>query len=108
MFTFLLDGEASAQAGNGGMITYIIYIVLFAVVIGWFFLSNRKKDKEQKKKLSELRVGDKVVTIGGLIGLVANIKDDEITISTSMANTLVTFQRNAISTVVPRDSETNK
>ena len=53
--------------------------------------------------MSKLSVGDRVVTIGGLVGFVANIKDDQVTISTSAANTLVTFTKSAIQSIVKRD-----
>ena len=43
--------------------------------------------------METLSVGDKIATIGGMVGYVANIKDDEVTISTSAANTLVTFTK---------------
>jgi preprotein translocase subunit YajC len=52
-----------------------------------------------------MRVGDQVITIGGLVGKVANIRDDEVTIMTSAANTLVTFKKNAINSVVSRDAK---
>ena len=55
------------------------------------------------EQMSKLSVGDRVVTIGGLVGFVANIKDDQVTISTSAANTLVTFTKSAIQSVVKRD-----
>ena len=54
--------------------------------------------------MNKLQVGDRVVTIGGLVGFVANIKDDQITISTSAANTLVTFTKSSIQTVVKREN----
>jgi preprotein translocase subunit YajC len=45
-------------------------------------------------------VGDNVVTIGGIVGRVVNLKDDEVTISTSVANTLITFKKSSINTVI--------
>jgi preprotein translocase subunit YajC len=53
--------------------------------------------------MGKLAVGDRVVTIGGLVGFVANIKENEITISTSAANTLVTYTKSAIQSVTKRD-----
>lgn len=79
-------------------------IVLYLMVIR----PQKKKEKELKEQMSKLRVGDTVVTIGGLIGRVANIKDDEITISTSVANTLVVFQKAAINAVIKPDDGTAK
>jgi preprotein translocase subunit YajC len=47
-----------------------------------------------------MRPGDNVMTIGGIVGRVANITGDEVTIYTSVANTMMTFKKNAISTVL--------
>lgn len=104
------DGAAT---GGGDMLTggdmmgtlYSIGLLVIMFVVFYFLLirPQRKRDKEMKQQMEKLAVGDKVVTIGGLVGLVANIKEDEITISTSAANTLVTFTKTSISTVVKRD-----
>jgi len=113
MFNYLtiLAEEAGTDSTNiTGMDTmgsiYSIGILIVMFVVFYFILirPQRKRDKELKKELETLCVGDKVVTIGGLVGFVANIKDDEITISTSAANSLVTFTKSAIQTVVKRDN----
>lgn len=94
------------MAGGDLMSTlYSIGLLVIMFVVFYFLLirPQRKRDKELKQQMASLAVGDKVVTIGGLVGLVANIKDDEITISTSAANTLVTFTKSSIQTVIRRD-----
>ncbi len=83
-----------------GMIIVMVAIMYFAVI-----RPNKKREKELKEKMDKLRVGDSIVTIGGIVGRVANIKDDEVTISTSLANTLITFQKTAISTVIKPEDE---
>ena len=84
-------------------------IAIFAVfVILWYVIAlrpQRKKEKELKEKVDKMRVGDQVITIGGLVGKVANIRDDEVTIMTSAANTLVTFKKSAVNSVVSRDAK---
>ena len=87
----------------GSLYSIGILIVMFVVFYFVLIRPQRKRDKELKKEMENLAVGDKVVTIGGLVGFVANIKDDEITISTSAANSLVTYTKSAIQTVVKRD-----
>ncbi|MBR5057065.1 MAG: preprotein translocase subunit YajC, partial [Clostridiales bacterium] len=80
-------------------------------IIIWYFLAlrpQRKKEKELKAKIEKMRVGDQVITIGGLVGKVANIRDDEVTIMTSAANTLVTFKKNAVNTIISRDAKTTE
>ena len=58
---------------------------------------HRLKQSEADRKAT-LELAEKAVN-----GAFANIKDNEITISTSAANTLVTFTKSAISSVVKRD-----
>lgn len=106
----ILAEEATTEAEGafgmdqmGSLYSIGILIVMFVVFYFILIRPQRKRDKELKKEMENLAVGDKVVTIGGLIGFVANIKDDEITISTSAANSLVTYTKSAIQTVVKRD-----
>ena len=99
-------GGGDMLAGGDMMGTlYSIGLLVLMFVVFYFLLirPQRKRDKEMKQQMEKLAVGDKVVTIGGLVGLVANIKEDEITISTFAANTLVTFTKSSIQTVVKRD-----
>ena len=95
---FGLGGDIWGSFASMGLLV-VMFVVFYFVLIR----PQRKKDKELKEQMSKLSVGDKVVTIGGLVGFVANIKDDQVTISTSAANTLVTFTKSAIQSVVKRD-----
>ena len=117
MVDFILRaGETAGATGAGtgtqeemmgsmmGSYASIILLVLMFVVFYFILIRpQRKRDKELKEEVSKMSVGDRVVTIGGLVGFVANIKENEITISTSAANTLVTFTKSAIQSVVKRD-----
>ena len=110
----LFEGTTTSnppQTSTMDMITsyYPIIMLLFLGVIFYFMLirPQRKRDKEQKEMMSKLTVGDKVTTIGGLVGVIAQIKDDEVTISTSVANTLVTYTKAAIQTVEKRESSSS-
>jgi len=95
----------TASADMYGSLVSIGMLVLMFVVFYFILIRpQRKRDKELKEQMEHLAVGDKVATIGGLVGYVANIKDDEITISTSAANTLVTFTKASIQTVVKREN----
>lgn len=96
--SFLGNGEMMGSAASLGLLV-LMFVVFYFILIR----PQRKKDKELKEQMSKLQVGDKVVTIGGLVGFVANVKGDEVTISTSAANTLVTFTKSAIQNVVKRD-----
>lgn len=84
----------------------LIMLGIFAVfAVGmWFFMirPQKKREKELKAQLSKMVVGDNVLTIGGVVGKIANIQEDEVTLTTSVAHTMITFKKSAISTIIPR------
>ncbi|MBR5034990.1 MAG: preprotein translocase subunit YajC [Bacteroidales bacterium] len=77
------DGAAAGQ-GAGGNWSFLIMIVLLFVVM-WLFMirPQQKKQKEMEKFRSELKKGDKVVTIGGIYGTVNEIADKTVDIEIS-------------------------
>jgi preprotein translocase subunit YajC len=97
---------ATGSATSADMLsTYGMLIFVVVVIIAMYFITirpQRKRDKELKSQLSKMSVGDTVVTIGGVVGVVANIKDDEVTITTSVAHTMITFKKSSINNIVPR------
>lgn len=64
--------------------TLIQILPLLLLVVGCYFLLIRpqqKKDKAVKKMLSELKVGDRITTIGGFYATITAIKGDVVTIT---------------------------
>jgi preprotein translocase subunit YajC len=58
------------------MDTSLIFLVLMLVAMYVFmFLPQIRKQKKQKKFITELKKGDKVVTTGGIHGKIAELKD---------------------------------
>ncbi len=58
------------------MDTNLIFLVLFVAVMYFFmFLPQIKKQKKQRKFISELKKGDKVVTTGGIHGKITELKE---------------------------------
>ncbi len=63
---------------NEGLITFLPIILLFAI---FYFLLIRPQQQQQKKRkemLSNLQKGDRVVTIGGIFGIIKEIRDDTL------------------------------
>ena len=74
-------GTATQASGTGGMMTsLIIMVLLFAVMYFILIRPQKKKDKEQKAMQNDLRIGDRVVTIGGIVGIVVKLGDDSVVI----------------------------
>ena len=78
MFTVL---QAAAPAAQGSSWSMWIMLALIFVVM-WFFMirPQRKQQKELQIFRDSLKKGDKVVTIGGIYGTVAEIKEDSVLI----------------------------
>lgn len=90
--------------GAGGIQQILGLVVPLGLMFGLMYLllirPQKKKEKKLREQIEAMVVGDEVVTIGGIVGKIANIKDDEVTIATSVANTLVTFKKSSINTIV--------
>jgi len=82
------------------LIVPLAFIVIMYLMI---ILPQRKREKKHAEMLKALKTGDNIITTGGIIGKIINIKDDEITIETSVERTQIKIIRSAISRVV--DSE---
>lgn len=96
--------QTTAQA-NGGFSGMLISMLIVLAI--FYFMMIRPQKKQQKAQMAmraALKVGDKVVTIGGICGKVAKIKDDYIYIESSMPGapedkSYIKFKKNAIETV---------
>src|SRR6201987_2905062 len=76
--TFMLLDAAAPAAGGGvmGSIQSFLPLVLIVVVFYFFMIRPQmKKQKEAKKFMAEIKKGDKIVTIGGIHGKIAEIHD---------------------------------
>lgn len=90
-----------AGAQGSSLIITIGYLLFFVVIMYLIiFLPQKRRDKKAKEMLNAMQVGNTVVTIGGVAGKVINIKDDEVTLETSVEKTKVNFKKWAIKEVV--------
>jgi preprotein translocase subunit YajC len=80
---------------------------MFAVV---YFLMRRpqaKKQKELQKMLNEIKKGDKVLTVAGIIGVVGNVKDSTVMVKVA-ENTVLEFKKAAITAVLNNEDKEDK
>jgi len=97
--------EAAAQEVSTGSTvaalatTFLPLILIF--VVFWFMLirPQRKKDKQVKEMLNNLKAGDRICTIGGIYGTIVGIKDDTVTLSVGKDNLSMVIARWAIRNV---------
>ncbi len=107
-YRFVLEAAAEETKKSGwlGSLTaFLPFILILGVMYFFTIRPQRKREKELKAKLEKMKPGDKVMSIGGIVGRIANISGDEVTIYSGVANTMLTFKKSAISTVIPQGSE---
>jgi preprotein translocase subunit YajC len=104
---FLQNGttaNAGADAAAGGLLggSGMMLFPLVAILLIMYFLMIRpqnKKQKETQKMIDALKKGDKVITIGGIHGVVSSTKENTVVIKVD-DGTKIEFNRTAISTVI--------
>lgn len=102
----LLAQEAPVAAGGslGMLVPMILIMVMFYFVM---IRPQRKAQKAQEEMRKNLRVGDKVVTIGGIHGIVSGLTDK--TVSVKVADSLsIKFDRSAVSAVAESKGKDGK
>ena len=78
MVNFLTDA-AGAQMGS----TVIMLVLMVAVFYFMLIRPENKRKKEAEQMRANVRKGDKITTIGGIIGTVVDLKENSIVIETS-------------------------
>jgi preprotein translocase subunit YajC len=76
-------GAGGGAGGSGGLGAFLPLIIIFAIFYFLLIRPQQKKAKQHKQLLSELRKGDKVVSSGGLHGVITGMSDDVLTVEIS-------------------------
>ncbi|MED9969760.1 MAG: preprotein translocase subunit YajC [Ruminococcus sp.] len=99
----LAEASGNNAAGGGFGMWGMIAIYALIIVAVYFFLlrPNSKKKKEEAEMRNSLDIGDEITTIGGIMGRVVAIKDDEdaIIIETGSDRVKMKFKKWCISSV---------
>ncbi|MFC4600377.1 preprotein translocase subunit YajC [Cohnella hongkongensis] len=91
----------TAAAGGSIWMTLAPFVLMFAI---FYFLLIRPQQKKQKQRgamLNALKKGDKVVTVGGLHGTIAEITDDTVVLKVNDV-TKLTFDRSSVNNVTAK------
>lgn len=92
--------EAQQQAGQGNIVVSILPFILIIAIFYFFIIRpQNKKQKETEKMINALKKGDKVVTIGGIHGVVSSTKEKTVVVKVDK-ETFIEFNRSAVAAVV--------
>lgn len=94
-----------AVAGSGSLLMSVLPFGLIILIFYFFIIRpQNKKQKETEKMLSALKKGDKVVTVGGIHGVISSTKEKTVIVKVD-DNAKIEFSRNAIASVIVDKAE---
>ena len=85
--------------GGSSAYTLVMIVVLVAVFYLFMIRPESKRKKQQDEMRSNLRKGDQITTIGGVVGRIVKIEEDTLIIETSEDRVRMEFAKWAVSTV---------
>lgn len=111
-FISLLDGTVgaagSASSTSQLVSTFVPFVLIIAIFYFFLIRPQNKKQKETEKMINALKKGDKVVTIGGIHGVVSSTKEKTVIVKVD-DNCKIEFSRSAIAGVESdKPAETKK
>ncbi len=96
----VLQGESRGP----GMSIFLLQMLAFVAII--YFLMIRPKVQQEKKhreRLKQLRRGDDIVTAGGIVGKITELRDDRLTIKSGESRFIIV--RDRVAEVITRGEE---
>ena len=101
--------SGAAADGKNGTATYIIMmVVLIALMYFMMIRPQKKRQKEEQEMRSSLEIGDEIITIGGIVGRVVTIREEDLIIETGADRNKMRIQRWAVNTNVTKTEQHKK
>ncbi len=95
MVNFLTAAEGAAAGGM--MSTLVMMGAMLAIFYFMLIRPENKRKKEAEQMRSSVRKGDKITTIGGVVGTVVDVKENNVVVETSADQVRIEFAKWAIS-----------
>lgn len=88
--------QEGAAIGLGSPL--IMMVLMIAIFYFMLIRPENKRKKEAEQMRSAVKTGDKIITIGGIVGTVVNVKENRIVIETGADQVRIEIEKWAIST----------
>ena len=95
-------GDAGAQGGAGGFSGLFMMLAIFAIFYFILIRPQQKKMKDHKKMIEELKKGDRIVTAGGIYGVVEGVTPNTLTVKIA-EGVKVKITRSSVGAVVTEE-----
>ena len=98
MFNFLADAAPTTDPAGGLLGMLPMLLIMVAVFYFMIIRPENKRKKEAEQMRSAIKNGDKITTIGGIVGKVVDVKEDKFVIETGADQVRIEFAKWALST----------
>ncbi len=95
MLNILLQAAPAAPQQGSGWSTMIMLVLLFAVMYFFMIRPQQKKQKELQKQREALKKGDKVVSAGGIYGIIKEVQENAFLVEVAK-DVIVKFDKGSI------------
>jgi len=99
--------EAASKAGNPLMQFLPMILIMFAIMYFLIIRPQRTKEKRRVEMIANVRKNDRIVTIGGVHGLVLTVKEKDVIVRVDDAKDVkLKIEKSAITTVsIPKNEQ---
>lgn len=106
MYMYLIAmAQPPAQGQQANPLSAFMPLILIFIIFYFLLIKpQHKKQKELQQMLSSIQKGDKVITTGGIHGIVANVKDDIVSVKVA-DNVRIDVSRSCIATLKKEKAE---
>ena len=96
----------SQPVQGGGILSFLPFLLIMVILYFFMLRPQAKKQKEKQEMINKLNKGDKVITMGGIIGTVSGFKEKGKIVTLKVDNnTTLTFNKSAIAGLSGKISE---
>jgi preprotein translocase subunit YajC len=104
---FLIQNAYAQDAASGGGFSPILIMVAFIALMYFMMIRpQQKRQKEHAALVGALKVGDEILTTGGILGIITGISDHYAIVKIA-ENTEIKIQKSSVASVVPKDTFEN-
>jgi preprotein translocase subunit YajC len=101
-FNLLAETAADGPPPPNALMQFFPFIIIFVLFYFLLIRPQKKRQQQMAAQMAALKTGDKVITAGGIHGLVTNVKDKSATLKIA-DNVKVEFEKTSIVTVINKD-----
>lgn len=104
---FLLTATADGATGSLSS-TLISFLPFVLIIVAFYFIlirPQKKKEKKDAEMRNSVQIGDEIVTIGGIVGIVCKLEDNTLVVETGSDKSKIRIKRWAISQNLDAEKE---